>query len=149
MSTNERKTVELEKVPEWAIKIQEGVNATRGEVASLRTDVQLLGESHKDLSQRMTISERRHAEFEEWRSRSSERAKAEESARSKTDMDHSAQLVHLTDEMHKATANQTAVILEKMAATPQGQRLINAMVGFLVIVLTVAGGWLLMHGGTR
>lgn len=111
----------------------------------LRADVSVLHNNYVDLTQRMTIGERWRQEYDEWRARTSERAKAEEETRAKGD-------TALAKQFADMTAQQTGTLvaaMERAAKTPQGQKLINALVGFLVIVLTAGGGWLLMHGGAK
>ena len=121
-------------------------------VDGLRVDVSLLGENYRDLTQRVTLGEKWRQDHDEWRARTSERAKAEEQTRSKVDMEHQAQLVHIEDRFKAMTEAQTGTIvtaMERAAKTPQGQKVVNALVAFIVVVLGVAGAWLSMHGGAK
>lgn len=156
--SDERKTLKIQEPAcfDWAIKLTEevrsGFEGLQKDVAAVKADVALLADSHKSLSERMSRQERRQDEFEHWRARSSERARAEEATRSKVDLEHQAQLVFLTEKMQEATKAQTGVLiaeLTKAAATPKGQKVINALVVFVVTLLTVATGWLAAHGGGK
>lgn len=132
-------------------KVLAGVEATRAEVANVRIDVSevktdvaevkkdvaILGENHKDLSQRATITDRRLTEFEEWRARTSERVKDETSQRSKVDLEHQAQLVHIEERfkaMTEAQTNQIAGLVKDAAKTPLGQKILGAA-GLVVLAL--------------
>jgi hypothetical protein len=148
----EKPTVQMERVPEWAVKIQEGVTGLRTDVVGLRADVSIIAETQKEQGQRMLRAEKRQDEFEEWRARASERAKSEEQTRSKVDMEHQAHLVHIEERFKAMTEAQTNTIVSAMTAaakTPQGQKVLNALVGFIVVALTIATGWLMAHGGAK
>ncbi len=148
----EKPTVQMEKVPAYAVEIKEGIQALRGDMVGLRADVTIMAETQKEHGQRMLRAEKRQDEFEEWRARSSERAKSEEATRSKVDLEHQAQLLHIEDRFKAMTEAQTNTIvaaMTKAAGTPQGQKVMNALVGFIVVALTVATGWLMAHGGAK
>ncbi len=144
-------------------KVLAGVEATRAEVANVRVDVAevktdvaevkkdvtILGENHKDLSQRATITDRRLTEFEEWRARTSERVKDESQTRSKFDLEHQAQLVNfkesvtaefkkLTDAQTLAMQNSFVSLAKDAAKTPMGQKLLLAGGGLLLSCIGLA-----------
>lgn len=150
----EKPTVKMEQVPDWAVKlsldVKTGFAQVDAKIDEVKADVMLLSEDQKTMGQRMIRAEMRQDEFADWRARSSERAKSEEAIRSKVDLEHQAQLVHIEERFKAMTEAQTSTIVAAMtsaAKTPQGQKVLNAFVGFIVVALTVATGWLMAHGG--
>lgn len=133
-------------------KVLTGVEGLRADVTGLRADVTIVAETQKEHGQRMLRAEKRQDEFEEWRARSSERAKSEEMTRSKVDLEHQTQLVHIEERFKALTEAQTNTIVAAMtsaAKTPQGQKVINSLVAFLVVAFGVASAWLASHGGAK
>jgi hypothetical protein len=152
----EKPTVKMETVPDWAVKlsmdVKTGFAQVDAKIDEVKADVALLSGEHKGLAERVLRGEKRQDEVELWRARSSERAKMEEQTRSQVDMEHQAQLVHIEERFKAMTEAQTNTIVSAMttaAKTPQGQKVLNALVGFIVVALTVATGWLMAHGGGR
>lgn len=147
----EKPTVKMETVPDWAVKlsmdVKTGFATVDAKIDEVKADVALWAGETKGLSERMLREERRTDEMFEWRARSSERAKTEEETRSKVDLEHQAQLVHIEERFKAITENQTAALLEKMAKTPQGQKLMNTLYMVVMLALSAVAAWLVGHGG--
>jgi len=142
-----RPTAQLPAVPDWAVELTKSVKSGFAEV---RADLSLVANDVTVVKDRVTVVEQRVATLEESRKNTSMRVRESQS----TDMEHAAQLAQLSAKFEEAIAAQTkaqtseiAALVKQAAATPQGQKILNALVGFIVVALTVATGYLMAHGG--
>lgn len=137
----EKPTVKMETVPDWAVKlsmdVKQGFAQVDAKIDEVKADVALLSGEHKGLAERVLRGEKRQDEVEQWRARSSERAKSEEMTRSAVDLEHQAQLVHIEERFQALTKAQTseiASLVKDAAKTPIGQKILGAA-GLVVLAL--------------
>jgi hypothetical protein len=153
------KTAEIPAVPQWAIELTQ---ATKAGLARIETRQDEQGEKldlcvHGLRTVTTEVEEQRAElrDFREWKGGVDERLKSNSMrarGASQVDMEHSAQLVHLTEvvgkAITKANVSQTAVLiteLKKAAETPTGKRLIDAGSKLLLVLMTLATGYLAMR----
>lgn len=171
----EKPTVELERPPAWAISMmerqQEGFTAIENRLDTMETNLDLQGDTTRDVAKRMTGVEERLTKVEERQTSASMRAKqpsdvdiqikdeltAKVDALTKKTDEQTEAFTKKTDEQTEAfkarvdalTAAQTTAIftkIEQAVKTPLGQQLLALLT--LLISTAIAGitGWLARGG---
>lgn len=142
-----RPTAQLPAVPDWAVELTKSVKSGFAEV---RADLSLVANDVTVVKDRVTVVEQRVATLEESRKNTSMRVRESQAS----DLEHEAKLAQLAAQFQEVMAAQTkaqtseiAALVKQAAATPQGQKLLNVIVTFIIVALTAATGWLMAHGG--
>lgn len=118
----EKPTVQMEKVPEWAVKLQEGVTCVRTDITGLRADVGLVANDVTIVKDRVTLVETRVAVLEDVRVRHSDGARQ----LSSNDLAHEAELAKEVA-AREAIQAEVKVLREKVDAQPTKAEFTAAM----------------------
>ena len=145
---DEKKTVEIEKPPPWAIKLTErvsnGFQAVNARLDTMEANIDLQADTTRDVAKRMTSLEERQNALETRQATQSLRAKTN----SQADLKHDAAIADLvtkTDALAAQTATSLAILerLDKIARDPMVKRVGKAAALAVWVALTL---WLSSHG---
>lgn len=137
-------TVELQAPPDWAIalsqKVVDGFAGVDKRLDAIETNVDLQGNTMRDVQQRMTSQENRMNELERRQATQSERVRET----SKADLSHDAAIAEIRTTVQALadrpdTTEQILAAVEKGAKTPLGQKVVGALGVALVAGLTLLG----------
>jgi uncharacterized phage infection (PIP) family protein YhgE len=132
-----RPTAQLPAVPDWAVELTKSVKSGFAEV---KADLSLVANDVTVVKDRVTVVESRVGALEESRKATSIRVRESQAS----DLEHAAQLAQLSANFQELIAKQTeaqtseiAALVQRAAATPQGQKLLNAVVGLAATAVVV------------
>lgn len=140
----EKKTVEFARPPDWAIalteKVTTGFAAVESRLDTMETNIEIQGDSVKNIAGRMTSLEARVGRVEERQETNSVRAK------STTETDHQqdaaiAQILVDVQGLKETQTTQLAILhrLDAIAANPMVRRVAYAIGGAVLAYLSAKG----------